>query len=340
MRSGTRHPHLVETSLPMNARGFVLARDLRAAGRLGELRTAVAHGALERQRAGVYRAPFVPVASMSRPEAEAMRYLLAVRAVAETHAAPMFTGYSAVALHGLPLIGAWPSEVFTLSRDEHGHRRAGVISVARPRGIDLEHLALDGYLATPIEFSLIQLCRQAPLIGALTAVDAALLDRRAIDAGAAAPLTTIEALWSLHRRLLPYPRSSRVEAVLARATPRADTPLETLSRVTIEELGFPEPELQHEMWLPELGRRAVLDFHWPEYGIGAEADGRGKYLGDGSVQAGVDAVHREKQREDAVRHALRGFARWEWDHAWHRTIVDQRLRRAGLPIIRRPRTLR
>ena len=58
------------------------------------------------------------------------------------------------------------------------------------------------------------------------------------------------------------------------------------------------------------------------------------------MEAAVESVHREKQREDAVRHMLDGFARWEWDHAWRRTVLGERLLRAGLPTTRRPLTLR
>lgn len=329
----------VDHTLPTNPRGFVLARDVRAAGRLAELRAAVRRGELERRRAGVYRVPLVPDPAASRSELAALRYQTTVLAAAETLGSPVFTGASAAVLAGLPIIGDWPSAVWVLSRDAHGHARAGVTSIARPRSVDVGVVHRDGLATTEIEFTLIQVCRALPLVSALAAVDAALFDRRPRRASAPAPLTTLDRLRDLHARLLPYPRSVRVGAVLARATASAETPLETLSRVSIEELGFPEPELQHELWLPELGRHAVLDFHWPAYGIGAEADGREKYVG-GSVQAGLEAVHREKQREDAVRHRLAGFARWEWDHAWHRTVLGRRLTRAGLPMTRRPIVLR
>ncbi len=136
-------------------------------------------------------------------------------------------------------------------------------------------------MVTSVEFTLLQLARHAPLVAALTATDAAL---RVPRFGDAAPLTTLQRLRAEHERLKPYPRSRRADAVLDRATPLADTPLESGSRLLIEELGFATPELQHELWLPELGRRAFLDFYWPEVGVGAEADGRGKYRGAQEVR--------------------------------------------------------
>ncbi|MFB9307640.1 hypothetical protein BJY17_002886 [Agromyces hippuratus] len=320
-------------SLPINVDGFILARDVRSVGRLAGLRAAVLDGRVERVRTGVYRPTVRPDPSLSAPEQWAEAYRSVVRAVAQTLTTPIFTGHSAVALAQLPIVGRWPNEVFVLSKNEFGHRRAGVTSVARTREVPVE--SSGGFAVTALEFSLIQMCRRAPLAAALTAVDAAIHVSRT----RAPARTTLERIHAEHERLLPYPRSLRVAAVLERATPFAETPLETVSRLVIEELGFPAPELQHELWLPELGRSAFLDFHWPDHGIGAEADGRGKYLGPGGVETTIETVLREKDREDAVRRQLRGFARWDWAEAWGRTVLFTKLRGAGLPVVRRPRVL-
>ncbi|MGH3704745.1 MAG: hypothetical protein ACRDT9_08980 [Agromyces sp.] len=319
--------------LHVNVDGFILARDVRSAGRLADLRAAVLDGAVERVRTGVYRPAVGPDPSLSVPEQWAEAYRVEVRAVAQTSTAPIFTGHAAIALAKLPIVGRWPSEVFVLSKNEFGHRRAGVTSVARTREVPVEWSG--DFAVTGLEFSLIQLCRRASLAAALTAVDAAIH----MSCTRAPARTTLEGIRAEHERLLPYPRSLRVAAVLDRATPYAETPLETVSRLVMEELGFPAPELQHELWLPELGRSAFLDFHWPDHGIGAEADGRGKYLGTGGVETTVDTVLREKDREDAVRRRLRGFARWNWGEAWGRTVLFSKLRGAGLPVVRRPRVL-
>lgn len=325
--------------LPVNANGFVLTRDVRAAGRLAQLRRAEARGELERVRAGVYRHPADYDETWSTAKRDATEYRVKVRAVAQTLTSPIFTGHSAAALLGLPTVGPWPDDVFVLSRDATGHRRAGVTSVARTRDVDVEQFG--GLAVTSIEFSLVQLCRRANLTAALTAVDAALHAPRLIGPGRGiACHTTLDRLIAEHRRQLPYPRSRQVDAVLRRATHLAETPLETLSRVVIEELGFPQPELQHELWLPELDKRAFLDFCWPEYGIGAEADGRGKYEGDGDVLASIATVIAEKEREDAVRRQLRAFTRWNWAEAWGRSVLFTKLRDAGLPVVRKVMALR
>ncbi|WP_344373465.1 type IV toxin-antitoxin system AbiEi family antitoxin domain-containing protein [Agromyces tropicus] len=317
--------------LPTARHGFVLARDARAAGREAELYAAVRAGSLERVRVGVYRHPSPDEQMLPRPRLAAIRYLAQVRAAGMSLQAPVFTSYSAIALAGLPIVGQWPSHVFTMSADTSGSRRGDVRAVARTA--DVPTIATGGYATTTIEFSLIQLARHATIAAALVATDAALLLSRGRDPRP--PLTTVDALRAEHERLLPYHGSRRVEAVITRATSRADGPLETMSRIVIEEFGFPAPVLQQRMDLDELGRTAYLDFFWPEHGVAAEADGRGKYLGDGA-DATVEAVLDEKAREDAIRARVDGFARWDWSEMWRREPVRARLARAGLPVVRRP----
>jgi hypothetical protein len=361
-------------SLPIDEHGFIRFADARAQGRQSELLAAVARGELEAARRGVYRAsasaPHRDGGPQSVAERERLAYLSEVRSVAYAFASPIFTGYSAAVLLGLPIIGKWPSEVFILSRGGHGRRRSGVVEVARTRPVDV--IEVDSCVVTSVEFTLIQLARHAPLVAALTATDAALHVPRFGDA---APLTTLERLRAEHERLRPYPRSRRADAVLDRATMLADTPIESGSRLLIEELGFAEPELQHELWLPELGKQAFLDFYWPEVGVGAEADGRGKYrrtldvrsvarssggwvgtrhrdeaaVADGAAAASraveqaaaaarraADAVIDEKDRENAIRRQLTAFDRWDWADMRRKHPVEARLVRLGVPRVRRP----
>lgn len=316
--------------LPRRAHGFLLARDAAALGVRSELDSAFAADRLERVRRGVYIDVVQPDPQLSHSERAAMSYLREVRAAAHTLQAPIFTAHSAVALYGLPIVGGWPPQVYVMAPGRSGHRRRGLVALSRTR--DIEVHSIEGLAVTSIEYSLIQLCRHGSLAAALTATDAALHMGRRPDGPPA--LTTLASLWTEHERLLPYPGSRRTTAVLRRATHLADTPLETMSRLVIEELGFPAPELQHRLWLPELQRFAFLDFHWPEFGVGAEADGRGKYLGDGTAEASVDVVIDEKDREDAIRRQVRAFSRWNWAEMWGRRVLAAKLTDAGLPVVR------
>lgn len=331
---------------PARGHGLVYALDLRSVGRERELYAAAKAGTLERVRPGAYRPTPTHDHGISQAERDRIRHLLMVYAAAEQLDRPVFTGHSAIALAGLPIVGPWPDEVFVLSRNGAASRRRGVVTIARTA--DVTTTSVGGVAMTSIEFSLIQLARRAPLDAALTAADAALY---APPWGGATPRTTVERLRDEHERLLPYPGSRRMVEVLRRTADGAATPLETVSRVVIEEFGFPEPVLQHRLWLPGLARWAFLDFWWPEFGVAAEADGRGKYRGDGRAAASdarnaaeaaafaTAAVIAEKAREDAIRRQVRGFARWDWTEAMRRHPIDEYLTVAGLPKTRRPRRL-
>jgi hypothetical protein len=339
--------------LPADARGQILFANVRDLGRQSELYAAVAAGKIERIRHGVYQEVAAPADDNGhpvecKPEHERLAYLTMVRAAEATMRAPVFTSYSAAALFGLPIIGPWPGEVYVMSHGRNGSRRPGVISIARTR--ELGAVAIDGCAATSVEFTLLQLARHAPLVAALTATDAAL---RVPRFGTAAAMTTLAGLHAEHERLKPYPRSRRADAVLRRATTLADTPLETGSRLLIEELGFALPELQHELWLPELGKRAFLDFYWPEVDAGAEADGRGKYRSAAprlrvsdrrderdavaaAAARAAEVVIAEKDRENAIRRQVARFDRWDWPDMSRRHPVEKRLRAMGVPMVRRP----
>ena len=319
--------------LPMTRHGLIRFDDVRAMGLESELGAALASGRIGRVRRGIYAPNLAGDSRASEGERDAMRYLTEVRAAAETLQRPVFTSFSALVLAGLPIFGRWPTEIYVMSRGLQGHRRTGVISVA---GSYCPTLATEATLeVTSIEFTLIQVCRHASLAAAVTAMDAAL---RVPRFGSGGPRTTLAAVRAEHERLLPYRGSRRTDAVLARATDKADTPLETIGRLVIEELGFEEPELQHELWLPELGKRAFLDFYWRSVDAGAEADGRGKYLGRSNAPAAVaSAVITEKERENAVRRRIRAFDRWDWSETLRRIPLERRLTAMGVPRARRQR---
>jgi hypothetical protein len=317
---------------PTTVHGLVLARDLRAAGRDAELYAAVEAGRLERVRRGAYRIPGHDEHEMPTSELAALRYRARVHAAAEALGRPVFTGHSAIALAGLPIVGPWPTHVTVMSSDSRGSRRPGVVTVARTT--EVPTVETDGRATTTIEFALIQLARQASLAAALVATDAALREPRKPEGSE--PVTTLDALRAEHERLKPYPGSRRVDAVLRRATAQADSPLETMSRLVIEEFGFPEPILQHRVRLTELNRNADLDFYWPDHGVAAEADGHGKYLVEGGATGAAKAVITEKEREDAIRRRVRGFARWNWAEMWAKEPIRTYLTAVGLPIVRKP----
>ena len=263
-------------------------------------------------------------------ERAALSYRQLVLAAGHRLHQPVFTAYSAAALYRLPIVGQWPRDVYVLGTGAHGSRRPGVITVAQRQPLEIGEL--DGHLLTTVEHTLIQLARVAPLGPALVATDAALRD---LPYGNGEPLTTLEKLCASHEALRPYHRSRRVHAVLERATSLAHGPLESASRLVIEELGFPAPILQRNFWLPISGRDAYLDFYWEDQRVAGEADGHGKYLSSGRPDGAVSRVIAEKQREDELREQVAGLVRWDWQDMWRRWPLEQKLIRAGIPRIRR-----
>jgi hypothetical protein len=312
---------------------LVLTREMKAAGLDSAVRTGRQRGRLTRLRRGAH----VDAATMDSLS-DSGRYRAHVLAVLSTRRNAIATGLSAAALVDLPMIGDWPTEVFVLSSRASGRRRNGVVEV--PRRGDEQIATLGGYLATSLLDTLFEVCRSAPFLTALTMVDAA---ARVDRYGGRGPLIQLAEFAALVReRGTAYHGSRRVRAVVDFATTGADTAFETLSRVTIHELGFPEPALQHRLYLPRSRRFVFCDFGWPEYRIDGEADGWGKYVNPeyGPDISSDQRVKLEKRRENEVRGIRWMPARWEWADAWGRDGLLAILREAGLPIVRRPVRLR
>lgn len=199
-------------------------------------------------------------------------------------------------------------------------------------------VSLEGVRLTSLSDSLIEVCRTAPFITAVTMQDAALhIDRF----GAAPALVSFDELMAAHHARMPYRGSAIVRGVLLSATTAAESPFETMSRITAEELGFPEPELQFEIVLSN-GERVYTDLGWPKWRVAGEADGWGKYVNPkyGSAQTLAERVRAEKRRDNVIRRVGWTPAHWEWSDAWQREPLRAILLDAGLPITRTPRTLR
>jgi len=305
---------------PTDSAGLITARDAKAVGEQRSLLSAHRSGAVVRLRRGIY------VHAARQVEQRALdRYRDEVLAVGRQRRSAIFAGMTAAVLHGLPVVGV-PAEVVLLAPGHSGRRRNGVVELAR-RGVE-EIVREDGRQITSIPETIIEVARTATMLEALVIADAALRRPRF---GTREPRCTSSELFEAFHRRLPFPRSLRVAAVLDRATPDADSPLETLSRLRIEELGFPPPVLQLPVHRPGRAAASYLDFAWPEHGVWGEADGATKYRATDDVVRPQQLLE-EKRREDELR-AVTGWrcARWSWRDAWDRRPLRDILIRAGLP---------
>lgn len=309
---------------------MIASNRVNGAGLSASLLTARDRGQLAPIRRGVYLES-ERLREMSIVELHRVR----AHAVAQQRPQVVFAGITAAILSGLPVVGRVPDGIVVLSASASGRRRNGVVEVVRPTAET--SVNPDGIVTTGLVDTLIEVARTQPSLMALTMLDAAL---HAPRFGDRKPRCTIDELRDRAAGLQRFPGCRRVMALLDRATDLSETPLETLSRVRFDEIGFPAPQLQFSVIRPGDGPRAYLDFAWPEYGVWGEADGAGKYLGSarahGDSRPAADVVLDEKRREDEVRAATRWTcARWGWQEAWRTVPLRNVLLRAGLPIVRR-----
>jgi hypothetical protein len=288
---------------------LILARRLRAAGdsTLGVERGA-RRGVFVRIRPGAY----LPALEWEAMDAAA-RHRVCMDAFALTsHRRPVFAAESAAALHGIPVVGGWPSFPRILGESSLSRRtRVGV--VARWREVaDDDIVSVGGMWATSPSRTALDLAAERDLVCGVAALDHVIRSGDASHAGLAD--------WVRSAR--PFPGVRKVDAALLLATGLAESPLESLSAVRIAQLGFDAPTPQAEFVVD--GERYRADFFWPEVRVVGEADGRGKYA------LGEESHWREKLREDALRSVTSGFARWTWDDAWAGEPLAIRLERAGL----------
>ena len=243
------------------------------------------------------------------------RYLSRVYAVAMIYPEIVFTHESAAAILGLPIFGE-PKEVHAL--DTH-HATARVSGGIRLHTTTADRVLSDigGILVTSVADVAIDLARFRHRAIGLAVADAALRSD---------PLLTVAELVAANESR-PSSRGRRVARwALHRASPLAETPLESVSRAAIEWLGFAEPELQREFRTGD--RTDRCDMWWREARIVGEADGDVKY--DGTLQPSAAAIRREKDRDRRLRHHVEGIGHWGWADVADVVPLREALHQAGL----------
>ncbi len=303
--------------------GLVFVRDLASHGIDDRgLRRAAERGTAVRLRRGVYfNGPWKTLTAEER-------YRLRCEAVARaTREPPVLSHQSAAAILGLPSLDSWVNDVHITiepaagGRSRNGVRRhVGVVPAA-------SRIEVDGMLVTNVPRTVIDLATTASFRSAVAAADFALRAR--------APLTSRDELWAEFTAMRPFNNMRRAQRVLEFATELSDSPGESLSRVVMHELGFPEPELQAHFTNRD-GGDIYTDFYWPEHSVVGEFDGRAKYereqyLGGFTPE---EKLWKEKRREDDVRRHVRRFVRWGWKEAMNPVELRELLDDAGLPRLR------
>jgi hypothetical protein len=305
---------------------LVFARDLPVFGNTRRTHARAAVAGLENRVAhGVY----VPQRTVARLD-DRHRYLLRVRAVAETRRnRPVLSHWSAAAIHGLPMIGPWPASVHITQRVGNGSRSYG--NVVRHSVIleDQDVVEIDGLLLTSVARTVIDLAASESTMGAVVVVDAAFHVDRFTQTPA---LVTSQELLEQWERKLPFRGHARSLEIIRFGESGADTPIESVSRVTMRIIDCPPPVLQLRHFEDD-GLIGDTDFAWPDHGAIGEADGERKCLDEAfrSGRSVQQVVLDEKYREDRLRALPRTVAGWNWSTAMDPKALAHRLRAAGVP---------
>jgi hypothetical protein len=260
------------------------------------------------------------------------KYRDSIRAVVETRKHdPVISHQSAAVLWGIPLGVAFPRAVHLLAQPtSHARSKNGVI-VHRTEFDWADIVEIDGVLVTSPARTLLDLARTVSFGNAVVAIDHALNPDRADP-----PVLVLADELS---EALAAARSARGLVRAQRAIdfgrPNVANPGESLSRVAIFELGFPDPELQCRHRNPR-GGWYYSDHEWPAHRLIGEFDGKGKYVKDEYLRGRSpgDVVYAEKIREDHLRAEGFTVVRWGWAELADRAMLRRILVDAGLPVIR------
>lgn len=213
------------------------------------------------------------------------------------------TEWSAVAIRGLPALRPPPALPVVVQPDRLSNparTRFGRILVAT---VDPANLRL--YAGCPVvsqAWTVVDLARKVPKAHALVLVDAALRQG-----------TSTRALEHVAAGMRGWPGTRQAEWVVEHGDGRAETPLETLGRLSCIEGGLPVP--LSNVWVGDGYPLYRLDHLWPYHWVAAEGDGALKYSSRGDAAAVVAA---EKEREWILRRLGLEVVRYGWDLAARR----------------------
>lgn len=246
------------------------------------------------------------------------RYAACVHATAMfARAAQVHSHWSAAAIWRLPIIEPWPCQVHLTITGGTSYTSGLVVRHATSGSVPC--VVKDGVCVTTLPRTIIDLARECSLQSAVAAADHALREGMCTYA-------------DLERELDLLPPGTcgvrRARLAVRLADERAESPLESLSRVAMYELRLPRPELQVPLRDAD-GEFGRGDFGWP--GLIGECDGEAKYVR--YLRRGEDAgavVVREKRREDRIRRSNQDVARWGWQDALSRTGMLHILEQKGL----------
>ena len=275
-----------------------------------ESRRDLARAATTGEQTRVFRGVYVDSGEWQSVDDHA-KYLLRISAIVGTRRTrPVVSHWSAAALHGLPVLGAWPTAVHTtVSPASAGRSKNGVV-VHRAKLAEEDVVEIGGVLMTSVARTIVDLATSERFVDAVVAADRALLVDKYRKRP---PMTTRLELQSALDRLLPFRAFRRAQLVVDFGEDLSGSVLESTSRVCMFMIGCPKPLLQVSYW-DYLGFIGDSDFTWPTEGSLGEADGRQKYF-EPRFTAGRTAEEiftAERERHNRFTALPRNVIRWGW----------------------------
>ncbi len=225
---------------------------------------------------------------------------------------------SAAILHGIP-IRSGPLDQIHVTRLTGSHGRSqGCLVVHRAALVPDEVTVIRGIPVTSLARTASDLARTSGHEWGVIAMDAA-LHSGATREQLAVSVGLCDRMWGIQR----------ARSALNFADGRAESPLESISRIQFSRMGIPMPELQFEIRTPAGAFIARSDFGWRAQRLVGEVDGKVKY-GDllRPGQTAADAVMAEKAREQSIRDQGFWVVRWGHREAWDLPVLTELIRNA------------
>jgi len=246
-------------------------------------------GSLQRIRRGAYAVISSDESLLAHCHQTTLAHIRAVdEQLVATH---VFSHASAALLWGLQL---WEAPEVTHVRQAARASSRHARDIARHIGLPEQHVLLDGIPTTTLAQTVIDCLLTMPPLAGLCVADSA-LKRGLTCEDALADLTSRGSCNGVRR----------AATVLSLADGGADNCWETWLRYFCLRLGLPKPVTQFRV--NTFAGLFYVDLAWPEHKVLLEFDGKVKYA-DGAFDAryrGVEALVREKRREDAIVETLK-----------------------------------
>jgi predicted transcriptional regulator of viral defense system len=261
--------------------GIVTTAELTADGFSDDrIATMTRRGELYQVRRGVYANG--PRAREILAIADGRQLLQLAAAAALTGSRAVVSHESAAYLHSIDLLATPDVATLTCPPGHNWHARPGIrLHVA---DVPAEYITtMIGMPVTTAARTVVDLARTLSFTAGIVTADSALHRKLLTKTELTAVLATC-ARWQGARR---------AAAVIEFADGRAESPLESIARITFKDCGLPPPELQ--VWLggtdEPIGR---VDFYWRKYRTIAEVDGAIKY-------ADPDRARAQLRRDSMLR---------------------------------------